>query len=86
MSRLWPIVLMVIGLLGAALLFVAGQRNRAREAAARARAEAKSREAVMEAERAIDNARAQAREKTEEVQREADDRPTGTRPTGNLRR
>ncbi len=77
---------MVIGLLGAALLFVGGQRDRAKEAAGRAKAEAKSKNAVLEAERSIDKARAQSREQSSEVQREADQRPKGQRPSGNLRR
>ncbi|MBF57730.1 MAG: hypothetical protein CME80_08430 [Halomonas sp.] len=90
MSSLWAkftgALVMIIGLLGAALLFVGGQRDRAKEAASRAKAEAKSKSAVLEAERSIDNARAQAREQSSEVQREADQRPKGTRPSGNLRR
>lgn len=89
-SNIWAKVtgflLMIIGLLGAALLYTGGQRDRAKEAASRAKAEARSKSAVLEAERAIDDARAQVREKSNEVQREADNRPTGTRPTGTLRR
>lgn len=77
---------MIIGLLGAALLYTGGQRDRAKEAASRAKAEAKSKSAVLDAERAIDNAKAKAREQSNEVQREADDRPKGQRPTGSLRR
>ena len=76
----------VIGLLGAALLYTSGQRDRAKEAASRAKAEAKSKSAVLEAERAIDNARAQARQKSAETQREADQRPAGQRPNGSFRR
>ena len=86
MHRLWTFIAAAFGLLAAALLFVAGQRNRAREALARTRAEARGREAVIEAERAIDHARALAREKAQEVQREADERPDDQRPTGPLRR
>ncbi len=89
-SNIWAKVtgflLMIIGLLGAALLYTGGQRDRAKEAASRAKAEAKSKSAVLEAERAIDHARAQARQKSAETQREADQRPAGTRPTGTLRR
>lgn len=77
---------MIIGPLGAALLYTGGQRDRAKEAASRAKAEAKSKSAVLDAERAIDNAKAKAREQSNEVQREADDRPKGQRPTGSLRR
>lgn len=90
MSNLWAkitgFLVMVIGLLGAALLYTGGQRDRAKEAASRAKAEAKSKSAALEAERAIDNARAKAREQSSEVQREADERPKVQRPTGSLRR
>lgn len=86
MTKLWSIVVAAFGLLGAALLFVSGQRDRAKEAASRAKAEAKSKSAVMEAERAIDKARAQAREKTKEVEREDNSRPSTDRPSGGLRR
>lgn len=75
----------VIGLLGAALLYTSGQRDRAKEAASRAKAEAKSKSAVLEVERAIDTARAQVREKSAEKQHEADSRPKGTRPSGSFR-
>lgn len=81
MSRLWGWVVAAFGMLGAALLYVAGQRNRAREAAARAKAEAKGREIVQEVERAIDNARAKAREQAAEIQSEHDKhKASGTRP------
>ena len=89
-SNLWAkiagFLAMVIGLLGAALLYTSGQRDRAKEAANRAKAEAKSKSAVLEAERAIDDARAQVREKSNEVQREADNRPSTERPAGSFRR
>lgn len=89
-SNIWAKVtgflLMIIGLLGAALLYTSGQRDRAKEAASRAKAEAKSKSAVLEAERAIDRARAEARRESQEVQREADDRPATKRPNGSFRR
>lgn len=85
-SKVAGALVMIVGLLGAALLFVGGQRDRAKEAASRAKAEAKSKSAVLEAERSIDKVRAQAREQSSEVQREADQRPKGQRPSGNLRR
>lgn len=89
MSNLWAKVtgflVMVIGLLGAALLYTGGQRDRAKEAASRAKAEAKSKSAVLEVERAIDTARAQVREKSAEKQHEADERPKGQRPSGTFR-
>ena len=86
MSKLWGWVVAAFGMLGAALLYVAGQRDRAKEAASRAKAEAKGREIVQEVERAIDRARAQARTQSKETQREADDRSSGTRPSGHFRR
>jgi Flp pilus assembly protein TadB len=90
MSSLWAklsgALVMIVGLLGAALLFVSGQRDRAKEATSRAKAEAQSKSAVLDAERAIDRARAQARESSQEVQREADQRPTATRPDSHFRR
>jgi hypothetical protein len=90
MSSLWAklsgALVMIVGLLGAALLYTGGQRDRAKEAASRAKAEAQSKSAVLEAERAIDTARANARTESNEVQREADQRPTATRPRGTLRR
>lgn len=86
MGRVWGWVVAAFGMLGAALLYVAGQRNRAREAAARAKAEAKGREIVQDVENAIDRARTQARERTVEGQREADERPDGERPKGYFRR
>ena len=90
MSSLWAklsgALVMIVGLLGAALLFVSGQRDRSKEATSRAKAEAQSKSAVLDAERAIDTARANARTESNEVQREADQRPKGTRPSGTLRR
>lgn len=85
-SKLTGALVMVIGLLGAALLYTGKQKERAKEAANRAIAEARSKSAVLEAERAIDTARANAREQSNEVQREADNRPDGERPSGTLRR
>ena len=90
MGGIWAkavgVLVMVIGLMGAALLLVSGQRDRAKEAASRARAEAQSKSAVIDAERAIETARAQAREKSQGAQREAENRPADKRPTGSFRR
>jgi len=83
---LLALLVMIIGMMGAALLLVSGQKDRAKEAARRARAEAKSKSAVIDAERAIETARAQAREKSQGVQREAENRPADKRPTGTFRR
>lgn len=86
MNKLWGWIVAAFGLMGAALLYVAGQRNRAKEAVARAEAEIKSRKAVQEAEHAIDQARTQARKQSAETQREAEERPTHKRPSGHFRR
>ncbi len=90
LSSIWAkiagFLALVAGLLGAALLYTGGQRDRAREAATRAKAEAQSKSAVLDVERAIDKARANAREQSQEVQREADKRPATERPTGSFRR
>ncbi len=81
-SKVAGALVAVIGLLGAALLYTSGQRDRAKEAASRAKAEVKSKSAVLEAERAIDNARAQARTESQGVQRENDQHQSaGTRPS-----
>lgn len=84
-SKVAGALVMIVGLLGAALLFVGGQRDRAKEAASRAKAEAKSKTAVLEAERSIERARTQARTQSAEKQREADKRTAGTRPSGTFR-
>ena len=90
MGGLWAkavgALLMIVGLMGAALLLVSGQKDRAKEAARRAKAEAQSKSEVIDAERAIDTARAQAREKSQGVQREAENRPADKRPDGDFRR
>lgn len=85
-TKLWAWVAAAFGLMGAALLYVSGQRDRAREAASRAKAEAKSKSAIIDVERAIDAARAQARTQSKETQREAEERPADERPTGTFRR
>ena len=90
MGGLWAkavgALLMIVGLMGAALLLVSGQKDRAKEAARRAKAEAQSKSAVIDAERAIDTARAQAREQSAEVQNKAENRPADKRPDGDFRR
>lgn len=86
MSRLYGWIAAAFALMGAALLYVAGQRDRAREAATRAKAEAQGRKAVQEAERTITRLKAQAREQSAEVQREQEGRPTDQRPSGSFRR
>ncbi|UQI42741.1 hypothetical protein [Vreelandella venusta] len=74
----------------ALLIAIAGvllkQRNNARKKADSAERKAEQIHAAREKERAIDNARAQARQKSAETQREADTRPSTERPTGSFRR
>lgn len=81
MSRLWGWVAAAFAALGAALLFVSGQRDRAREAAEVAKAKTHSIEAAREVEHRIDNARAEARMQAQEVEREQmEHQAAGTRP------
>ncbi len=74
----------------ALLIAIAGvllkQRNSARQKAQTAERKAKQVAAVREKEREIDQARAEARKESQEVQREADNRPSTERPTGSFRR
>lgn len=86
MSRLWGWVVAAFTFLGAALLLVIGQRNKAREQVKRARVAAKTSEANREADAAARRAQEAARAQSAGVQREADDRDSGTRPSGELRR
>ena len=86
LSRLWGWVVAAFAILGAALLYMVGQRNKARETAKRARVAVQTSEANREVDHAARKAQEAAREKSAEVQREADDRDSGTRPSGNLRR
>jgi hypothetical protein len=85
-SRLWGWVVAAFTFLGAALLLVIGQRNKARETAKRARVAFQTSEANREADAVARRAQESARARASEVQREADDRDSGTRPSGELRR
>lgn len=86
MSKLCGWLAGAFGLLLAALLYVVGQRDKAREQAKRARVAVKASEANRDADHAARKAQEAARAQSEEVQREADDRDSGTRPSGELRR
>lgn len=86
MSRLWGWVVAAFAVLGAALLYMAGQRNKARETAKRARVAVKTSEANRDADHAARKAQEAARAESKEVQHEADERPSSKRPDGNLRR
>lgn len=86
MSRLWGWIVAAFTFLGAALLLAIGQRNKARETAKRARVVVQTSEANREADAVARRAQESARAKSNEVQREADDRDSDTRPSGELRR
>ncbi len=86
MSRLWGWVAAAFAILGAALLYMMGQRDRAREQTKRAKVSLQASEASREVDVAARKARAQARTESAEVQREADTRPDDQRPTGSFRR
>ncbi len=89
-SGIWAkvagVLVMIIGLLGAALLYVIGQRDKARVKTKNVTTKYKVSEATRDAERTIERARTQARTQSAEVQREAQERPASERPTGTLRR
>lgn len=81
MSRLWGWVVAAFAALGAALLYVAGQRDRAREAAEVAQARAHNVETARIAEQAITQAKADAYIEAQEVEREQmEHQAAGTRP------
>lgn len=84
--KLWGWVLAAFGFLASVILFVAGQRDRAKEAAERAKAEAAGKDAVLRVERLMDEQRAAARAKSDQVEREHEERPDDKRPGGNFRR
>lgn len=86
MNRLWGWIAFAFAVMTAALLYMAGQRDKAKEKTKQARVALQSSEANREADNVARRAQEQARQQAAETQREADDRPTGTRPTGNLRR
>lgn len=81
MSRLWGWIAAAFAALGAALLYVAGQRDRAREATEVAKAKTQSVEKVREVEQRITKAKTQARTEAQEVEREQmEHQAAGTRP------
>ena len=86
MNRLWGWIVAAFAILGAALLYMTGQRNKARETAKRARVAVQTSEANRHADHAARKAQEAARAQSKEVQREADERDSGTRPSGTLRR
>jgi len=86
LNKLWGWIAAAFGLLVALLLFVIGQRDKARAKADKVSIELQAREAMQDAERATSKAREQARSKAAEQQRNADERNEETRPTGTFRR
>ncbi|MGM0783885.1 MAG: hypothetical protein ACQEUM_07220 [Pseudomonadota bacterium] len=86
MSRLWGWIAAAFAVMAAALLYMTGQRDKAKEQAKQARVSLQASEAARDVDAAARKAQTQAREKTAEVQREDDDRPDDKRPSGNLRR
>ncbi|MDI5890618.1 hypothetical protein [Halomonas rhizosphaerae] len=86
MSRLWGWIAAGFAILAAGLLYMTGQRDKAREQAKQARVSLQASQASREVDAAARKAQEQARTESAEVQREADDRPEGQRPSGHLRR
>ena len=86
MSRVWAWLVAALGILAAALLLVMGQRDKAREQVKQAKVTLAASEMRREVDATARKAQEQARDKAQEVQREADERPDDRRPTGNLRR
>lgn len=84
--NLWGWVAAAFGFLGAALLFVMGQRDKAKQKAERATANAKGKHAALELERRTAEKQAAARRTSNEVKRENENRPDDKRPSGDFRR
>lgn len=85
LSRLWGWIAAAFAVMGAALIYVSGQRDRAREATEVARGKARSENEARKVERRIDQARAEARRKSAETVNEHQARPDDVRPTGSFR-
>lgn len=85
-SRLWGWIAAGFSLMLAALLFVAGQRDKAKRKAKTAKRQASAERSVRDVEQRANAAQAAAREESNEVQRNDDDRPSNKRPTGDFRR
>jgi len=86
MGRVTAWLVAALGILAAALLHMVGQRDKARDKAKAARVSLQVSEASREVDATARKAQEQARTKSAETQRQADDRPAAQRPTGNLRR
>ena len=86
MTRVWAWLVAALGIITAALLYMTGQRDKAREQAKAARVNLQASEATREVDATARKAQEQARDSAQEVQREADERPDDRRPDGHLRR
>lgn len=86
MSRVWAWLVAALGILAAALLYMTGQRNKARREVKKAKTSLAASELSREVDATARKAQEQARTRAKEVQSEDDDRPDDRRPSGNLRR
>jgi Flp pilus assembly protein TadB len=86
MGRVTGYLLAALGILAAALLYMTGQRDKAKAQAKAARVNLQASEASREVDATARKAQEQARQQSAEVQRDADDRPDDRRPSGTLRR
>lgn len=86
MGRVTAWLVAALGILSAVLLYVVGQRDKARDKAKAARVSLQVSEASREVDATARKAQEQSRTKSSEVQREADDRPSAERPSGTFRR
>lgn len=86
LSRLWGWVAAGFSILLAALLFVSGQRDKAKRKAKTAKKQASAERTARDVEKKANAAQAAAREESNEVQRHDDDRPSSKRPSGDFRR
>lgn len=86
LSRLWGWIAAGFSLMLAALLFVAGQRDKAKTKTKTAKRQARAERSARDVEKKANAAQAAAREESSEVQRNDDDRPSDKRPSGDFRR
>lgn len=85
LNRLWGWIAAAFAVMGAALIYIGGQRDRAREARDVAKGKARSQSEARRVERNIDEARAKARQNTADTINEHQARPDDERPSGSFR-
>src|SRR5690554_3072276 len=85
-TRIWAWLVAALGIITAALLYMTGQRDKAKAQAKQAKVALRASEASRDVDTAARKAQEQARDSAQEAQREADERPDDRRPTGTLRR